>query len=213
MSDLPRVLIADAQPTVRTRVARIMEADGFSVCAEANDAADALEAARRERPDICVLGLQMEGSSLEAIARISQEMPDTPVVVLTVSTKLEDLIAAVRAGASGYLLKEMNPERIPDAARGVLDGEAAIPRTLVRGLLRELQLQREGRLLKGPNGSVELTPREWQILNLMGDRLSTAEIAAQLFVSPITVRRHISKLIAKLGVSTREGAVELLDGG
>lgn len=213
VSDPTRVLIADEQPAVRTSVARIMEEAGFAVCAEASDAAGALDAARRERPGVCIIGLRMQGSPLRTIARITDEMPDTAIVVLTVSKALEDLIAAVRAGASGYLLKEMNPERIPDAVRGVLDGEAAIPRTLVRHLLRELQMQREGRIVRGPKGPTELTPREWQVLNLMADRLTTAEIAEQLFVSPVTVRRHISEALGKLGVPTREAAVDLLDDG
>jgi DNA-binding NarL/FixJ family response regulator len=212
MTDPVRVLLADEQPAVRESVRRVLEREGgFAVCAEADDAASALEAALRERPDVCIIGLRMSGEPLRTITRITDDLPGTAVVVLTVSRSHDDLLEAVRAGAAGYLLKEMNPERIPHAVRGVLDGEAAVPRTLVTRLLKEMQVQREGRTLRGANGTVELTLREWEVLNLLADRLSTAEIAAQLFISPVTVRRHVSRVLAKLGVTTREAAVDLLD--
>lgn len=211
MSDSPTVLLADEQPSVRDRVKRILESDGFEVCAETADAASTVEAARRERPDICIVGLRMEGDALAAISRITEELPQTSVIVLTVSRSRESLVDAVRAGATGYLMQEMNPERIPAAVRGVLSGEAAIPRTLVARLMKEVRTLGEGRLLVGERGPVQLTPREWEVLNMLGSRHSTAEIAERLFVSQVTVRRHISSIVEKLGVSDRDAAVELLD--
>jgi DNA-binding NarL/FixJ family response regulator len=207
-----RVLLVDEQPAVRESVRRVLELDsGFEVCAEAGDAASALRAARRERPDVCIIGLRMKGEPLKAIGQITDELPETAVIVLTVSRSSSDLIEAVRAGARGYLLKEMNPERIPHAVRGVLDGEAAVPRDLMARLLKEMQAQRDGHVLRGSKGTVELTPREWEVLNLLGDRLSTAQIATQLFISPVTVRRHVSRILTRLGVTTREAAADLLD--
>jgi DNA-binding NarL/FixJ family response regulator len=131
------------------------------------------------------------------------------VIVLTASRATESMIAAIRAGASGYLLKEMNPGRIPAAVRGVLKGEAAMPRTLVVRLIREIQ-HKGGPMIKGKGGLVECTPRQWEVLNLMSDHLSTAEIAERLLISPVTVRRHISALLDKLGVEDRAAALELL---
>jgi DNA-binding NarL/FixJ family response regulator len=211
VSESIRVLLADEQPAVRGSVRRVLEAADFTVCAEAGDATAALEAARRERPDVCIIGLRMEGSPHRAIAQITDELPGTDVIVLTASRMMEDLIEAVRAGALGYLLQDMDLQRLPDAVHGVLRGEAAVPRVLVTRLMREIQAQREGRVITGPNGRMELTPREWQILNLTADRLTTAEIAQRLVVSPVTVRRHVSQTLTKLGVPDREAAVELLD--
>jgi DNA-binding NarL/FixJ family response regulator len=93
----------------------------------------------------------------------------------------------------------------------VMSGEAAVPRTLVARLLREVRTLGEGRSLVGEKGAVQLTPREWEVLNMLGARHSTAEIADSLFLSQVTVRRHISAILDKLGVPDRETAVELLD--
>jgi DNA-binding NarL/FixJ family response regulator len=207
----PTVLLADEEPTVRANVKRILESDGFVVCAETGDADATVETALRERPDVCIIGLRMPGEAVGAIRRITGELPRTAVIVLTVSRSRQNLVDAVRAGARGYLLKEMNPERIPAAVRGVLGGEAAVPRTLVARLLKEVQTLGEGRALVGESGAVELTPREWEVLNLLAARLSTAEIAQRLLLSQVTVRRHVSAIVSKLGVPDRQAAVELLD--
>jgi DNA-binding NarL/FixJ family response regulator len=133
------------------------------------------------------------------------------VIVLAVSQSRENLVDAVRAGATGYLLQEMNAERIPAAVRGVLSGEAAVPRTLVARLMKEVRTLGQGRSLVGESGSVDLTPREWEVLNLLAERLSTAEIAQRLRLSQVTVRRHVSSILDKLGVPDRDSAIELLD--
>lgn len=210
-SDRYTVLLADEHPTVRSSVKRVLESDGFVVCAEAGYADATVEAAVSERPDVCIMGLRMKGDPIAAITRIAEELPQTAVIVLTVSRSREDLIEAIQAGARGYLLKDMNLERIPAAVLGVLSGEAAVPRALVTHLLKEVQTLREGRTIAGEEGLVELTPREWEVLNLLADRYSTGEIAERLFVSPVTVRRHISGILGKLGTTDREAAVELLD--
>lgn len=203
----PRVVLVDDHPTLRAGLRKILEADGFVVCAEAGSAEEGLWAARDTAPDVCLIGARMEGA-LEMIAAVSEK--GTVVIVLTASRSTESMLEAIRAGASGYLLKEMNPERIPAAVRGALDGEAAMPRTLVVRLIREIQRVGRSAMLKGPSGLVELTPRQWEILGLTADRLTTAEIAERLMISPVTVRRHLSAIQRKLGVSDREAAVELL---
>ncbi len=112
---------------------------GFRVLAEAADATGAVEAVLRERPDACLLDVRMPGGGIEAAVRLAELAPDTAVVMLTVSASAEDLLAALRAGARGYLPKDMSPDRLPAALRGVLRGEAALPRTFVGRMLQELR--------------------------------------------------------------------------
>ena len=121
------------------------------------------------------------------------------------------MLDVVRAGAVGYLLKDMDPERLRFALLGVTQGEAALPRVLVARLMLEFRLRDSRRRLVAARGNeAELTCREWDVLSLLADGASTQEIAASLGVSAVTVRRHISGVLRKLGVNSREAAVELL---
>jgi DNA-binding NarL/FixJ family response regulator len=212
VSDAIRVLVADDHPPTRAGVRAALEKGGFVVCAEAADAQGAVEAARRERPDVCLLDIHMPGDGIRAAESISREMPEAAAVMLTVSRTDEDLFNALRAGASGYLLKDIDPERLPLALRGVLDGEAALPRRLVALLIEEFRERKRRRRipLVGRRG-VELTDREWEVLELMKQGLDTQEIATRLFISPVTVRTHVSAILKKLHVPTREAALALLD--
>ena len=115
MTNRPRVLLADDHFPVRANVRRKLEEDGFELCAETTDAASAVEAALRERPDICLLEVKLPGDGLAAAAEICERVPDAAVVMLTASAEDSDLFAALRAGASGYLLKDMDPERLGDS--------------------------------------------------------------------------------------------------
>jgi DNA-binding NarL/FixJ family response regulator len=207
-----RVLVADDHPPTRAGVRMALEAGGFEVCAEAGDAAGAIEAALRELPDVCLLDIHMPGDGIHAAEAISRELPDAAVVMLTVSREDSDLFDALRAGASGYLLKDIDPGRLPLALRGVLDGEAALPRQLVALLIEEFRERRRRRRipLRGRR-SAELTDREWEVLQLMRQGAHTEEIAARLFISPVTVRTHVSAILRKLQVPTREAAIELLE--
>lgn len=207
-----RVLIADDHPPTRAGVQAALEKGGFSVCAQAADAKSAIEAARRERPDVCLLDIHMPGDGIHAAETIARELPEAAVVMLTVSRTDEDLFNALRAGASGYLLKDIDPVRLPLALQGVLEGEAALPRRLVALLIEEFRERKRRRRipLVGRRG-VELTDREWEVLELMKQGLSTDEIAARLFISPVTVRTHVSAVLRKLHVPTREAALELLE--
>ena len=207
----PGVVVVEEQPALRAAVRKVLETDGFVVSGEADNAEEGLRVVLRKKPDICLIGLHQGEASLRLIASVTDEQrgPSTLVIVLTASRSTESMIAAIRAGATGYLLKEMNPERIPAAVRGVLKGEAAIPRTLVTRLIREIQ-RKGGPTINAKGGLVEFTPRQWEILNLMSDGLSTAEIAKRLLISPVTVRRHASAIVTRLGVPDRESAIELL---
>lgn len=210
-ADHPTAVLVDDHPTLRASLRRVLEADGFVVCGEADGPEEGARLVRETEPDACLIGTRMD-EALEMIAGISGSDGErgTVVIVLTASRSTESMVDAIRAGASGYLLKEMNPERIPAAVRGALDGEAAMPRMLVARLIREIRRLGRGPMLPGPGGLVELTPRQWEVLGLMADRLETAEIAERLMVSPVTVRRHAATIQRRLGVADREAAVELL---
>jgi DNA-binding NarL/FixJ family response regulator len=181
------------------------------VCAETADAASAVAAALREKPDICLLDIHMPGGGIAAAREITNALPDTRVVMLTVSRDDEDLFDALRAGAAGYLLKDMDPDRVPMALEGVLAGEAALPRTLLSRVMEEFRDRGKRRLRLPGHRGAELTEREWEVLQLLRDGMSTAEIAERLYVSAATVRSHAASVLKKLRVPDREAAIKLLE--
>lgn len=205
------MLIADDHPVLRRSVRDALESDGFEVCAEADTAASTLEAALREQPDLALLDIHMPGNGISVAAQICDRLPETAVVMLTVSQNDSDFLDALRAGASGYLLKDINPDRLGFALRGVLAGEAALPRTLATRVVEEFRDRSRRRRLPalGKRG-VELTSREWEILDLLQHGLTTAEIAERLFISKVTVRRHVSAVLKKLDAPDRKSALRAL---
>jgi DNA-binding NarL/FixJ family response regulator len=205
-----RVVIADDHSAARAGVRESIEAGGFEVCGEATNAQEAIELALSERPDVCLLDVHMPGEGIRAAVKIAEALPECAVVMLTVSRNDSDLFDSLRAGVAGYLLKDMDPGRLPDALRGVMAGEAAVPRDLVARLIDEFRSRETRRRLPLIGGrGVELTSREWEVLDLMADELTTAQIANRLFVSPVTVRRHISSIVEKLGAPDRAAAVKM----
>lgn len=206
-----KVLIADDHPPTRAGVRLSLEEGGFSVCAEVATAPAAVDAARRERPDVALLDVHMPGSGIAAAREISSSLPDTAVVMLTVSRDDTDLFDALRAGASGYLLKDTDPERLPFALKGVLEGEAALPRGLVARLIDEFRDRDVPAPRRAGPELARLTTREWSVLDMMREGLSTAEMAERMFVAPVTVRTHVSAILKKLRVPDREAAVRLLE--
>ncbi len=210
MSDAPTVVLADDHPVIRLGVRMALVRGGFDVVAEAADRDGAVEAVLREQPDVCLLDISMPGGGIEAATILAQVAQRTAVVMLTVSQSPGDLLAALRAGAKGYLPKDTSPERLPAALCGVLKGEAALPRNLVGRVLHEF------RHIPAPEDApvrvdgVELSTRESEILRLLQSGLSTVQIGERLSLSPITVRRHISASVAKLGASSREDALRAI---
>src|SRR5450755_4079793 len=207
------VVVADHHVPTRAGVRSALEADGLRVVAEAATAADAVKMACRLNPDICLMAVHLPGDGIEATRQIRDALPDTKIVMLTASERDQDLFAALRAGADGYLLKSTSASRLPHAVRGVVSGEAALPRQMTARLIREYRdrgrrraprLVIEGRV-------VELTVREYEVLELLRKHERTAEIAAHLGISEITVRRHVSTSLHKLGTSNRRSAIDLLE--
>ncbi len=207
-----RVLIADDHLRTRAEVRKVLEGSGlFDVCADVPDAQAAVEAAQRERPDICLLDIRMPGNGISATAKIKAALPEVAIVMLTVSRADEDLFDALRAGAKGYLLKGMGEEELPGALQRVLNGEAILPGNLVARLIDEFRDRERFRINLPGDRSVLLTPREWDVLELMRSGSSTSEIAARLFVSPTTVRSHVSSILRKLEVDNRTAAINLVN--
>ena len=180
------------------------------MCAEVEDGPSAVAAAESEQPDVCLLDIQMPGSGIRAAEAISVKVPDSAIVMLTVSRRDADLFDALRVGASGYLLKDTDPDRLPLALRGVLEGEAALPRHLVSLGIDDFRERGRRRPLLKRRGVV-LTDREWEVLELMSDGLTTFEIADRLFIEPVTVRTHVSAILRKLRVSSRKAALQLIE--
>lgn len=206
-----RVLIADDHAPTRDEVHRVLDIDArFEVCAEAADAAAAVQSAIHERPDICLLDLRMPGGGLATVWEIGARLPESKIVILTVSDDDADLFAALGAGVDGYLLKTMNLNRLPDTLNGVCAGEAAIPRALVTRVIDRFR-RREPRWRKpiDPGSGRRLTSREWEVLELLAEGGSTADIAERLVISSSAVRVHVASIVHKLGVPNRAAAVEL----
>jgi DNA-binding NarL/FixJ family response regulator len=207
-----RVLVADDHPLTRLGIRHAL-GEGFDVCAEAGDAESAVAAARREDPDICLLDVRMPGNGITAAARIAAEVPAASVVMISAAADDDTLFAALRAGAVGYLPKEMAFTRLPEALRGVLDGEAAVPREAMARLLREFR--RSGRSRpprQAMRASATLTGRETDVLELLLEGFGTAEIGHKLFQAPPTVRSHVAALLRKFGVRDRDALRGLFDG-
>jgi DNA-binding NarL/FixJ family response regulator len=208
-----RILIADADPSARARVRDALESAGLAVCAEAGDASAAVASALRERPDVCLLDVRMPGGGVTAAWEITARLPETKVVMLAVSPSDAHLFASLHAGASGYLPKDIDPARLPLVLQGVLNGEAALPRTLVARLLEEFRDRApRRRVVVAPKGGSQLTSREWQVLELLREGLSTAEIAERLAVAPVTVRSHVAAIRRKLRAPDRAAAIRFLNG-
>jgi DNA-binding NarL/FixJ family response regulator len=210
-----RVLIADDHAPTREDLKRIVDADRrFAVCAVAADAAAAVEAARRERPDLCLVDIRMPGNGIAAVWEITARLPATRVVMLTISRDDGDLFAALRAGARGYLLKDLPADRMLDALSTVMAGEVAMPPLLVSRLAEEFRdtAPRRRGVLDTAAG-VRLTSREWEVLELMRRDMTTAEIARRLFISQATVRSHIASTLAKLRAPDRRAAIRMIEEG
>ena len=206
------VLLADDHVATRTGVRRALEPYGIRILAEAATAAEAVDAALMHRPDVCILAVRIPGSGIDAARRISEALPRTKIVMLADAERDQDLFPALRAGAHGYLLEETSSARLPDAIRAVVHGEAVLSPRLTAHLIREFRDQgRRRRLtLSVADRGVEVTSREFEVLESLRSGESTSEIAVRLGISEVTVRRHISAIRRKLGMPTRRAAIELL---
>jgi DNA-binding NarL/FixJ family response regulator len=205
-----RVLIADDHAPTREDVRLALTDAGMTVCAEAADAAHAVQQALDKQPDICLLDIRMPGGGVAAAWEIAARLPTTKIVMLTVSDEDANLFAALRAGAVGYLLKDIDLRILPRALSDAADGRAAIPRALVARMVKQFHgtdPRFRTTTVAGEFGE-RLTSREWDVLVGLADGLSTREIGKRLQLKPSGVRAHISALVRKLGVADRDEAVD-----
>ena len=207
-----RVVVAGAHLPTRTGIRLVLERNGFEICAEAPDANSAVAAVLREKPELCLVDADLPGGAMLATAQITTRAPATDTVVLAAEADEQGVVDALHAGASGYLPLEANPEGLVRALRAVRRGEPAVPRSLLGPLVDLFRVRERRRRVSVRGGiEVELTRRQSEVLELLRDGLGTAAIAARLGLSPVTVRRHLSLVLEKLGVSDRDEARHLLD--
>lgn len=205
------MIVADDDPLARRLVRDALQLAGITVVADATDGREAIELTKYYRPDVVLMDVVMPGvDGLKATEQITREIPDTRVVMLT-GTNEDDLgLLGLKAGAVGFISKDVSIEAVPRAVRGVHAGEAAFSRLLSRQIVNELQSLPAGGIGVRPVRS-PLTPREWEVLDLLCQGRSTQEIAKTLFLSVETVRSHIKNMLRKLGVRSRDEAVALAD--
>jgi DNA-binding NarL/FixJ family response regulator len=206
-----RVLLADDHAPTREDLRWALTRGGLSVCAEASDAAHAVQLALETKPDICLLDVRMPGGGVAAAWEIAARLPTTKVVMLSVSDEDADLFSALRAGAVGYLVKDLDLRLLPRALRDVADGRAAIPRALVTRMVKQFHTNepRFRTTAVSTDLGPRLTSREWDVLAALSEGLSTREISRRLQIKPSGVRAHISALVHKLGAADRDEAVAL----
>jgi DNA-binding NarL/FixJ family response regulator len=205
-----RVVIADDQALVRSGFGMILTADGIDVAAEAADGAEAVAAVRRTRPDVVLMDIRMpQMDGLEATRQImAAGAGETRVLILTTYDLDHYVYAALTAGASGFLLKDVTPEHLVAAVRLVRAGDALLAPAITRRLVERFARRDEA----GPavHGDLsELTPRELEVLRLLATGLSNAELADRLVLSPTTVKTHVARILSKLGLRDRVQAVVL----
>jgi DNA-binding NarL/FixJ family response regulator len=163
----------------------------------------------RERPEQCLIATHLPGRGIRAAAEIHARAPEVAIVVLDTAADENALFAALDAGAAGYLLKDIEPGALGDALRGVQQGEAAIPRHLLASMVAEFRARSPGGVPGQDRVTLaSLTKRQLHVLELLSSGANTVEVGRRLAIAPTTVRRHLSTIVARLGVDGRAGAIE-----
>lgn len=202
MADRIRVLMADDHPLFRQGVMELLqERDDIEILAAVSDGEQALERARELQPDVVLLDVHMPGGGgVEAVRAIKEEL-GTGVLMLTVSSKDDDLLGAIEAGADGYLLKNAEADELFRAIHHVAGGRGALSPEIAGKVMQRATAGRKRR------GAENLTPREHEVLDLLAKGLTTAEIARDLVIAQSTVKTHVRHILRKLGASNRTEAV------
>lgn len=207
-----RVIVAEGGDAARAAAVAALQGTGCDVCGEAATSDEAVAVAVEQRPDVVLLDVELPGNGITAARELARRLPTTAVVMFAATADDDDLLDSLRAGAAGYLLKDTDPGRLGFALRGVLNGEAAIPRQLVRRLTEEFRAPALPRFVKTTPAAGKLTAREWQVMELLGAGLTTDQVARRLYLSRSTVRVHVSSALKKLRVTDRESAIAILRG-
>ncbi len=211
-----RVLLVDDHALVRSAVRQALDAPDIEVVGEAASAEQAIELAMRLRPDVVLLDIDLPGmSGVEAVREMAPRLPDTKIVMLTVSTDRRDLLGAIRHGAVGYLTKDLTGESLLRSVRGIRRGDLPMSRAHAATVMSHLA--RGTHAGSGDSDLVAdlLSGRETEVLRLLADGLTDREIASGLSISPRTVESHVGSVLRKLGVRNRAEAAQRYraDGG
>ena len=207
-----RILLADDQTLIRAGFRALLSAEpDMAVVAECGTGRDAVQLARREHPDVVLMDLRMpDGDGLEATRQImaAKELPGTRVIILTTFELDEYIAEAVRAGAAGFLVKDTEPEELLRAVRVVHDGDALLSPSVTRRIMAQLAMQ-PAAAEPSDVRLEQITEREREVLQLVGEGLNNAEIAQRLFITPLTAKTHVSRIMTKLLVRDRAQLVVL----
>ena len=204
-----RVMLVDDHALVRSAVRQAIDAPDVELVGEAGSAEDAFALALAVRPDVMLLDIDLPGmNGIQMLEELGPRLPDTKIVMLTVSDSERDMIEALARGAAGYLTKDLNPEALLRALRGTQQGVLAMSRRYAAWVMRHfIEAARMGRT--GSAGGLEgLSPRENDVLRMLADGLTDREIAQALVISPRTVETHVSNILHKLGVRKRAEAAQ-----
>jgi NarL family two-component system response regulator LiaR len=201
-------MLVEDHGLVRTALKQTLTAAGIDLIAEAGTAAEALALARDVRPAVMLVDIDLPDMNGIALVReLAPRLPDCQIVMLTGSQETDNAIAAVRNGAVGYLTKDMSPEALVRAVKGIRQGDLPMPRRIASRLVQELARPQSGRQVGG------LSEREDEVLRLISDGLTDREVGDALGISPRTVGRHVGNILAKLGVRNRAEAARRLREG
>lgn len=207
-----KVVVAANDQATRAGIRMALTAEGFDVTAEPASADELMTVISGARPDACIIDIDLRGDGLRAVGVVAARSPSTVVIVLANDESDAEFLEAMRLGASGYLAKAIAPAALAASLRAALQGEPAVPRSLVGLLINEFRDRPVRRYLSlRGNREAELTTREWEVLGCMQDGLSTRQIAERLLISEVTVRRHIGGVMKKLDAKNRAEAISLLE--
>jgi DNA-binding NarL/FixJ family response regulator len=212
MVDEIRIVVVDDHPLFRRGLIGLLESAGMRVVGTASTVRGAVETALALRPTVVLMDLELEdGSGIDAVSRLTAAVPEARVIMISESRDPADMLAAVRAGAVGYLTKDQRPTRLAQAVAGAVHGEAALSRTMAAYLVEDVRESARGAGTPAPTPQREpLTPRQLEILRLIAAGQTTAEIAGRLYLSPETVRWHVKAILRKLNARTRAEAAAVL---
>jgi DNA-binding NarL/FixJ family response regulator len=204
-----RVMVVDDHALFRRGLDMVLSQEpDIELVGEASDGQEAIERAQELMPDVVLMDVRMpKRSGIEATARIKELMPHVKILMLTISDEEADLYEAIKAGASGYLLKEIPIEEVADAIRSVWAGQSRISPSMASKLLSEFAAMSKASEERAPVPSPRLTDREMEVLRLVAQGLNNREIAKQLFISENTVKNHVRNILEKLHLHSRMEAV------
>jgi DNA-binding NarL/FixJ family response regulator len=207
-----RALIVDDHPVTREglRTALELSDDVVVVVGEAANGEEAVDRARALSPDVVFMDVRMPGmDGIEATRRIRQAAPDTKVILITVDESRGAISDAIKAGVSGYLLKDASADALVDAARNAVEGNAVIHPQLTKTFIEEVRMSDSGSSGQGAPGTTPLSKREREILQKVADGSTTKQVASELGISPHTVKTHLERIFEKLGANDRAQAVAI----